>query len=91
MKYKIVPTTSFKKDFKRIKKRQYRLELLHDIIEQLANGETLSIQYKDHALMGEYAGFHECHIESDWLLIYKIQEDTLILVLTRTGTHSDIF
>ncbi len=91
MKYKIIPTTSFKKDLKRIKKRQYRLELLHDIIEQLANGETLSIQYKDHALMGEYAGLRECHIESDWLLIYKIQEDTLILVLTRTGTHSDLF
>lgn len=57
----------------------------------LANGETLPPKYKDHELKGNYQGHRECHIEPDWLLIYKIENDILILTLTRTGTHSDLF
>lgn len=91
MKYTVFFTSKFKKDLKRIEKRQYNLKHLQAVIQQLTEGITLSAKYKDHALIGEYAGFRECHIEPDWLLIYKIQEDKLILVLTRTGTHSDLF
>ena len=83
--------TSFKKDFKRIIKRGYKAELLEEVIEMLANGQVLPEKYKDHSLIGNYADCRECHIEPDWLLIYKISNNELILYLTRTGTHSDLF
>ena len=57
----------------------------------IANGEMLSEKYRDHELSGNYSGCRECHIEPDWLLIYEIHNDKLILILTRTGTHSDLF
>lgn len=91
MKYSIFMTSRFKKDLKLAQKRKYPLEYLHAIITQLANGETLPQKYKDHALIGEYTNYRECHITPDWLLIYTIQEEELILVLSRTGTHSDLF
>lgn len=91
MKYEIIMSTSFKKDYKSIIKRGYDKKLLQDIINQLANGEELPPRNKDHFLKGNYNGFKECHILPDWLLIYKIDEDKLILALTRTGTHSDLF
>ena len=83
--------TTFKKDFKRIVKRGYNIKLLEDVIELLANGEALPEKYKDHSLIGDYADCRECHITPDWLLIYKINDIELILYLTRTGTHSDLF
>ena len=83
--------TNFKKDFKRVVKRGYDIQLLERVIELLANGETLPPKYKDHALIGDYADCRECHITPDWLLIYQINDNELILYLTRTGTHSDIF
>ena len=83
--------TSFKKDFKRILKRGYDIRLLEEVIEILANGDTLPAKYKDHGLIGDYTDCRECHITPDWLLIYQIDGNELILYLTRTGTHSDLF
>lgn len=83
--------TAFKKDYKRVKKRGYDVKLLERVIELLAQGEALPPAYKDHILVGDYAGCRECHITPDWLLIYEIRDQDLFLYLTRTGTHSDLF
>ena len=91
MKYTVRPTSRFQKDLKRIAKRGYNTELLTAVIKKLANGEPLAQKHRDHALTGDYAGCRECHITPDWLLIYEISGDTLLLYLTRTGTHSDLF
>ena len=91
MKYNIIPTTKFKKDLKKASKRNLKIEKLEKIIDILANGEMLSEKYRDHELNGNYSGCRECHIEPDWLLIYEIHNDKLILILTRTGTHADLF
>lgn len=72
-------------------KRDLDINLLDDIIRRLANGEQLSNKNKDHALTGNWIGHRECHIQPNWLLIYRIENDLLILTLTRTGTHSDLF
>lgn len=88
---KIRYSSQFKKDFKRAKKRGLPLKLLKKIIEQLANQETLEERYRDHSLSGRYASFRECHIQPDWLLIYRINHDVLEFVAQRTGTHSDLF
>ena len=88
---KIKYHTKFKKDYKLIIKRGYNLKLLEEIIDNLANEKTLLPKNKDHSLTGNYEGFRECHITPDWLLIYRIEENILILVLLRTGTHSDLF
>ncbi len=90
-KYKIVQTSKFKKDLKIAKKRGYDLSLIGNIVDKLANGETLDSKYKDHILIGNYLNCRECHITPDWLLIYEISNGELILYLTRTGTHSDLF
>lgn len=83
--------TAFKRDYKRIKKRGYDVRLLEKAIELLAEGKGLPAGYHDHALSGDYSGCRECHIAPDWLLIYEIVERELLLYLTRTGTHSDLF
>ena len=88
---KIKFLNSFKKDYKRIVKRGYNIALLENVIRMLADGETLPAKYRDHALTGNYSGYRECHITPDWLLIYEVRESELILVLSRTGTHSDLF
>ena len=90
-KYRIERLSHFKKDFKFAKKRGYDVKLLEEVIKILAKGEPLPEQYLDHPLKGNYKGCRECHITPDWLLIYEIFDDTLILYLTRTGTHSDLF
>lgn len=90
MKYEIQRTSLFKKDYKRVKKRGYNIELLKEVITKLAEGEELPLKNKDHALSGDWEGYRECHIQSDWLLIYRIIDNKLILSLTRTGTHSDM-
>lgn len=82
---------SFKKDYKKVVKRGYNTKLIEDIIQKLAKGEQLPERNKDHSLDGDYAGCRECHITPDWLLIYEIDSGELILYLTRTGTHSDLF
>lgn len=91
MKYIIKPTNQFKKDFKKIKKQNKDLNILKKVIDMLANDEILPDKYRDHLLIGNYKGKHECHLEPDWLLIYEYLEDELILFLTRTGSHSDLF
>ena len=91
MKYNIIPTTKFKKDLKKASKRNLKIEKLEKVIDIIANGEMLSEKYRDHELNGNYSGCRECHIEPDWLLIYEIHNDKLILILTRTGTHADLF
>ena len=90
-KYNIVQTTKFKKDLKLAKKRGYDLSLLGSIVDLLAEGKTLPEKNKDHILIGNYIECRECHITPDWLLIYEISDNELILYLTRTGTHSDLF
>ncbi len=91
MKYEIERTPTFKKDFKLAQKQGLDLNKLKEIITLLANGEPLPPKNKDHQLKGNYKGHRECHIEPDWLLIYKIQDDMLILTLVRTGSHSKLF
>ncbi len=88
---KIKYHTSFKRDYKRIIKRGYDIKLLEDIIQKLANGEQLPEKNRDHNLSGDYEGCRECHITPDWLLIYENDHGELILYLTRTGSHSDLF
>ena len=83
--------TVFKKDYKRIVKRGYDIRLLEEVISILAENRPLPQKYRDRSLSGDYSGCRECHITPDWLLIYQIREDELILYLTRTGTHSDLF
>lgn len=89
--YKIKFTTAYKKGYKRMKKRGANLSLLYEVIEVLQRGGTLAEKYKDHALIGNYAGYRECHIQPDWLLIYLIEDDVLTLTLTNTGSHADLF
>jgi len=90
-KYIVKTTTQFKKDFKLAKKRGLKLELLREVITVLAMGEALPEKNKDHALTGNWIGHRECHILPDWLLVYRLEDEVLVLTLTRTGTHSDLF
>ncbi|MCR5628831.1 mRNA interferase YafQ [Eubacterium uniforme] len=91
MKYEIKLTTQFKKDIKLAKKQKKNLDKLFLVIDKIANGEKLEEKYKDHELSGNYKGVRECHIEPDWLLMYEIVDDILVLVLNRVGSHSDLF
>lgn len=91
MKYEVRFTTHFKKDLKLAIKQGKDSEKLFAVVGRLANGERLPEKYKDHALTGDWNGHRECHIQPDWLLIYRIEDDMLILTLARTGTHSDLF
>lgn len=90
-KYIVKPTTQFKKDYKLAVKRGLKIDLLKDIIAALAMGEKLPEKNKDHALTGNWVGHRECHILPGWLLIYRIEDDVLVLTLARTGSHSDLF
>lgn len=90
-KYIVKPTTQFKKDYKLAVKCGLKIDLLKDIIAALAMGEKLPEKNKDHALTGNWVGHRECHILPDWLLIYRIEDDVLVLTLARTGSHSDLF
>lgn len=88
---KIVMSTRFRKDLKLASRRGLPLEKLERIVNLLQAGEPLPAENRDHFLTGDYAGFRECHIQPDWLLIYRVQDDELCLFLFRTGTHSDLF
>lgn len=87
----LVTTTAFRNDLKLAKKRGYDLSLIEVVLDMLLEEQILPERYKDHALLGNYTGFRECHILPDWLLIYSINESELILTASRTGTHSDLF
>ncbi len=81
----------FKKSYKRVKKRGYNTALLYDVIQLLIEEKKLPEQYRDHALVGFNRNIRECHITPDWLLVYEIDRDELILYLVDTGSHSDLF
>jgi mRNA interferase YafQ len=88
---KIVASNRFKKDLKLAVRRNLDLQKLNGVVDMLARQEPLPAELRDHSLIGDYAGFRECHIEPDWLLVYRIENDALELYLFRTGTHSDLF
>lgn len=90
MKYEIVRTARFRKHLRLMLKRGKDLTKLMRVVEILARGETLPANYKDHALIGDLIGLRDCHVENDWVLIYQIKDDVLVLSLTDTGTHSDL-
>jgi mRNA interferase YafQ len=89
--YKIIQTSQFKKDLKKLTKQGKSLDKLAKVVDLLAAGASLPEKYRDHLLKGDYNGVRDCHIEPDWLLLYKIFDDVLILELTRTGSHSNLF
>jgi len=91
MKLNIVWTAQFKKDYKLAIKRGRDINLLDEIIRLLAKGEPLPEKNRDHTLSGNLVGHRECHIQSDWLLVYHVENDVLVLILARTGSHSDLF
>ena len=91
MTYTIKLSTKFQKDLKLANKRGYNIALLTDVIKELAAGKKLPKKNKDHILIGDFVGCRECHITTDWMLIYEIDDTSSILYLTRTGTHSDLF
>ena len=90
-KYILKSTAEFRKNYRTMEKRGLPMQLLDEAIKKLVMGENLPAKYKDHALKGKWKNFRECHIQPDWLLVYQIIKDTLVLTLSRTGTHSDIF
>ncbi|MCI2147867.1 MAG: type II toxin-antitoxin system YafQ family toxin [Clostridiales bacterium] len=91
MMYEVKFTSQFKKDLKLAKKQQKSLDKLFEVIDILSNGNPLDAKYHDHELTGNYKGTRECHIEPDWLLIYELRDDVLVLMLYRLGSHSELF
>ena len=91
MTYRLQATSQFKRDCKRMKRRGLDLANLTAVIELPRNGEELPSELRDHGLVGDFSCFRECHIQPDWLLIYYIQQERLVLVCARTGSHSDLF
>lgn len=90
-KFTVKVTSQFKKDYKLAMKRGLKISLLKEIIADLANGNPLPDKNRDHPLTGNWVGHRECHILPDWLLIYRIEDEVLVLTLARTGSHSDLF
>ncbi|MCF8303218.1 MAG: type II toxin-antitoxin system YafQ family toxin [Bacteroidales bacterium] len=91
MNYTAEYSSAFKKDYKRIVKRGYDIELLKKVISLLLENGTLPSRYRPHTLKGPFKGYMECHILSDWLLVWKIDYDNKSIKFARTGTHSDLF
>ena len=87
----LVTTTQFRKDLKGLRKRGADMKKLDDVLQTLCAEEPLSDKHRDHALVGDYIGFRECHVTPDWLLVYAIDKGQLILTASRTGSHSDLF
>lgn len=84
-------TSKFRKDYKRMKSQGKNMALLEQVIDTLLEEKPLDAKHHDHPLSGNYIGFRECHVLSDWLLIYAVNHDQLLLTASRTGTHSDLF
>ncbi len=89
--YRVKFTTTYKKSYKLMKKRGLDLSALDEVVDLLRRGIRLDERYRDHGLTGNFAGFRECHIKPDWLLVYLVEDDVLTLTLVDTGSHSDIF
>jgi mRNA interferase YafQ len=90
VKYDIVPTKRYIKDVKRLAESGFDISLLDEVIDKLASGDTLDAKYRDHQLKGALKGFRDCHIRDDWVLVYKREKATLVLLLSRTGPHSSL-
>lgn len=92
-RYRVDYTSDFKKEYKKIRKHGKNIDKIKKIVEQLACGNTLEPQYKDHKLNDNkrFTDCRECHIEPNWLLVYRIDHNELILLLVETGSHSDLF
>ena len=91
MQYELKYTKTFRRSYKRAKKRGLDVPLLGEVVEMLRCGKELPEKYADHWLTGDYSKCRECHIKPDWLLIYRIDGDVLVLTLMDTGTHADLF
>ena len=89
--YKIEMTNSFKRGLKRVAKRHKDIDKLQHVIDKLSAGKKLEAKYMDHQLTGSLKDYRDCHIEPDWVLVYRIYKDKLILFLTDTGTHQEVF
>ena len=87
----IIWTSQFKRDYKLAMKRNKDISLIDNCIRMLAAREELPPKYRDHDLSGNWSGHRECHVQPDWLLVYRIEGNDLILTLARTGSHSDLF
>ena len=90
-KYTVTSTKQFDKDLRRLAKHHFKVIKLSQVVKMLANDEPLPAKYRNHTLSGKWSGYYECHIAPDWLLVYKKESDILVLTLTRTGIHTDIF
>ena len=91
MQYELKYTRAFRRSYKRAKKRGLDLSLLGEIVEMLRCGKKLPKKYADHCLSGDFSQCRECHIQPDWLLVYRIDDDILTLTLMDTGTHAELF
>tara|TARA_R110002072_G_scaffold208290_12_gene365788 strand:+ start:755 stop:1030 length:276 start_codon:yes stop_codon:yes gene_type:complete len=89
--YEVIRSTKFKRDVKRAQKQQKKMDKLRTVLNLLIEGRELPVKNKDHFLSGNWSGYRECHIEPDWLLIYKVDEKEELLELVRLGSHSDLF
>lgn len=91
MKYEVKFTSQFKRDLKLARKQRKDIDKLFDVISMIAEGKKLDKKYRDHNLSGDYAGCRECHVEPDWLLVYEVMDNVLVLMIYRVGTHSELF
>ena len=89
--YQIKLTGKFKKSLRLARKRGLNIDLLHDLVKKIQMGQRLDDKFRDHELKGKFSGFRECHIQPDWLLIYLIEDDVMVLTLVDTGSHADLF
>jgi len=89
--YRITYTHQFKKDLRRCQKRGLEMAALRTVVQLLAQTGTLPQTYRPHKLSGTLSGYWECHIKPDWLLLWQQNDDELVLLMTNTGTHADIF
>ena len=88
---KIVTEKQYRKDYVKVLKQGRNIDKLNYVINKLVNNEKLEEKYRDHRLIGKYLGCRECHIEPDWILIYRLESERIVLYLLRTGSHSDLF
>jgi mRNA interferase YafQ len=84
-------TTQFKRDLRRMVKRNVNIMLLDEVVELLINEKPLPAKYRNHSLSGDLKGFRDCHVQPNWVFIYMIDDKTKVLTATRTGTHSEVF
>jgi|CXWL01.1.fsa_nt_gi mRNA interferase YafQ len=90
--FEIIPSATYRKSLKKLLRgKKLRLERLEHVVQILTEGETLPVQYRDHALTGEFKGYRECHIQNDILLIYRKERNKLFLILFDVGTHAQLF